>query len=160
MAQTVKNLVECGRPGFDPWVRRILWKRARCPILVFLPREAHGQRSLAGYSPWSCKESDVTEQLIQIHIIIFTQSVFGHQFSSKHIKWQHLVFKKLDYHLTLNNGKDDLERSIQNYWDTFLSLQDIFLRDFLLLNVIHKEFPKVPFDPTEECMNNVHRKTV
>ena len=50
--------------------------------------------------------------------------------------------------------------SIQNYWDSFLSLQNIFLKDFLLLNVIHKEFPKVPFDPTVECMNNVHRKTV
>ena len=23
----------------------------------------HGQRSLAGYSPWGCKESDTTEQL-------------------------------------------------------------------------------------------------
>ena len=28
---------------------------------VFLPRESHGQRSLVGYSPWSCKESDTTE---------------------------------------------------------------------------------------------------
>ena len=25
------------------------------------PGESHGQRSLAGYSPWGCKESDVTE---------------------------------------------------------------------------------------------------
>ena len=30
---------------------------------VFLPREFHGQRSLVGYSPWGCKESDTTEQL-------------------------------------------------------------------------------------------------
>ena len=30
---------------------------------VFLPREFHGQRSLAGYSPWGHKESDTTEQL-------------------------------------------------------------------------------------------------
>ena len=28
---------------------------------VFLPGESHGQRSLAGYSPWGCKESDTTE---------------------------------------------------------------------------------------------------
>ena len=27
---------------------------------VFLPGEFHGQRSLVGYSPWGCKESDVT----------------------------------------------------------------------------------------------------
>ena len=31
--------------------------------LVFLPGEFHGQRSLAGYNPWGCKESDITEQL-------------------------------------------------------------------------------------------------
>ena len=28
-----------------------------------LLRKSHGQRSEAGYSPWSCKESDMTEQL-------------------------------------------------------------------------------------------------
>ena len=30
---------------------------------IFLPGEFHGQRSLVGYSPWSCKESHLTEQL-------------------------------------------------------------------------------------------------
>ena len=30
---------------------------------IFLPGAFHGQRSLVGYSPWSCKESDTTEQL-------------------------------------------------------------------------------------------------
>ena len=31
------------------------------PTPVFLPEKPHGQRSLAGYSPWGCKESDMTE---------------------------------------------------------------------------------------------------
>ena len=30
---------------------------------VLLPGESHGQKSLAGHSPWGCKESDMTEQL-------------------------------------------------------------------------------------------------
>ena len=30
------------------------------PAAVFLPGESHGQRSLAGYSPWGCKELDMT----------------------------------------------------------------------------------------------------
>ena len=34
---------------------------------VLLPGESHGQRSLAGYSPWGCKESNPTEQLTQTH---------------------------------------------------------------------------------------------
>ena len=52
-----------GRYNFNPWVRKIPWRRKWRPTLVFLPREFHGQRSLAGYSPWGRKESDVTEQL-------------------------------------------------------------------------------------------------
>ena len=33
------------------------------PTPVFLPAKFHRQRSLAGFSPWGCKESDMTEQL-------------------------------------------------------------------------------------------------
>ena len=39
------------------------WRRAWQPTPVFLPGEFHGQRSMAGYSPWSCKELDMAEKL-------------------------------------------------------------------------------------------------
>jgi len=55
--------LQCRRPGFDPWVGKILWRREWQPTPVFLPGEFHGQRSLVDYSPWDCKESDMTEQL-------------------------------------------------------------------------------------------------
>ena len=38
---------ECGRPGFDPWVGRILWRRAWQPTPVLLP----------GESPWTEESS-------------------------------------------------------------------------------------------------------
>ena len=38
------------------------WRREWLPT-IFLPGEFHGQRRLAGYSPWGCKELDTTEQL-------------------------------------------------------------------------------------------------
>jgi len=44
-----------------------LWRRAWQPTPVFLPGEFHGQRSLAGYSPWGRKELDMTEQLSTAH---------------------------------------------------------------------------------------------
>ena len=31
------------------------------PTPMFLPGESHEQRSLAGYSPWGCKDSDMTD---------------------------------------------------------------------------------------------------
>ena len=40
------------------------WKRKWQPTSVFLPGESHEQRNLVGYSPWSCKESDMTEGLM------------------------------------------------------------------------------------------------
>ena len=45
----------------DLWVRKIPWRRKWQPTPVILPGEFHGQRSLAGYSPWGHKESDTTE---------------------------------------------------------------------------------------------------
>ena len=59
------NAGRCKRPGFDPWVRKIPWRRKWQPAPVFLPGKSHGQRSLAGYSPWGHKESDTTEQSAQ-----------------------------------------------------------------------------------------------
>ena len=47
--------------GFDHWVRKILQRRKWQPTPVFLPGKSHGQRSLAGYTPWGFKESDMTE---------------------------------------------------------------------------------------------------
>ena len=44
-------------------MEKIPWRRDWLPTPVFLPVEFHGQRSLADYSPWGCKESDRTEQL-------------------------------------------------------------------------------------------------
>ena len=51
------------KPGFDPWVGKIPWRRAWQPTPVFWPGESHRQRSLAGYSPWGHEESDTTEWL-------------------------------------------------------------------------------------------------
>ena len=39
------------------------WRRKWQPTPVFLPGEAHGQRSLAGYSPCGHEELDMTERL-------------------------------------------------------------------------------------------------
>ena len=50
------------RHGYDSWIRKIPWRRKWQGTPVFLPGKFHGQGSLEGYSPLSCKESDVTEQ--------------------------------------------------------------------------------------------------
>ena len=51
---------------WETCVLSLVWedpqRREQQPIPVFLPGEFHGQRSLAGYSPWGCKKSDTTER--------------------------------------------------------------------------------------------------
>ena len=58
--------LQCERPRLNPWVEKIYWRRESLPTPVLLPEEFHGQRRVAGYSPWGCshKESDKTEWLI------------------------------------------------------------------------------------------------
>ena len=49
----VKNPpANAGDTGFESWVRNIPWRRKWQPTSVFLPAKSHGQKSLAGYSPW------------------------------------------------------------------------------------------------------------
>ena len=60
MAQMVKNLLGM------PWVGKIPLRKKRQPTPVFLPGKSRGQRSLAVYSPWDHKESDMTEWLTAI----------------------------------------------------------------------------------------------
>ena len=45
--------LQCRRPGFDPWVGKIPWRRKCQSTPVFLSGEVHGQKSLVGYSPWA-----------------------------------------------------------------------------------------------------------
>ena len=51
----------------NPWVPKIPWRRPCQPTPVFLPGKSHRQRSLAVYSPWGCKESDMTESDLSSH---------------------------------------------------------------------------------------------
>ena len=54
-----------GRPGLDPLVGKIPWRRECQPTPIFLPGEFHGQRSLV--SPWGHKESDTIEWQTHTH---------------------------------------------------------------------------------------------
>ena len=43
--------LQWGRPGFDPWVGKVPWRRKWQAIPVLLPGKSHGRRSLIGYNP-------------------------------------------------------------------------------------------------------------
>ena len=59
MAQTVKRLPAVRETG----VRSLGWEDALEKEMAIHSSTLHGRRSLIGYSPWDCKESDTTERL-------------------------------------------------------------------------------------------------
>ena len=70
---------------FDPWVGKIPWRRAWQTTPVFLPGESHGPRSLAGYSPWGCKELNVTEHAHYNSTILRYFYVSGTLYTLSHV---------------------------------------------------------------------------
>ena len=72
LAQMVKNLPAVQETRLPFPSRKIPWRREWLLTPVFLPGEFHGQGSLEGYSPWSCKESDTAEQLTLLLTYYFT----------------------------------------------------------------------------------------
>ena len=85
---------------FDPWVGKIPRRREWLPTPVFLPGEFHGQRSLTGYSPSGCKESDMTESLtfcclITVYVQQFLQDMgkTGTEDTSGHSEWKGSLYK-------------------------------------------------------------------
>ena len=75
---------------FDPWVRKIPWRRKWQPTPVFLIGESRGQGNLAGYSPWGCKESARTEQLT------LTFRIYSSDF---------IIFLSIGHFIQLHNSK-------------------------------------------------------
>ena len=67
------------RLGFNPWVGKIPWMRARQPTPVFLPEQSHGQMSLAGGSSWCHTVGQhAGTQVLEAHSISFpsTENIF------------------------------------------------------------------------------------
>ena len=88
--------------GIDPWVGKIPWRSKWQPVPVFLPGKFNGQRSLAGYSPWSSKESDTTEQQSTRTIDVIQQKVKSTAFRRPEIPVKTL--KNLTIKMTQENS--------------------------------------------------------
>ena len=74
-SQMVKICLRCKRPGFDPWVGKLPWRRERLPTPVFWPGGFHRL-----YSPWGYKESDMTKQLSLFMMFIYNNFTHPHKY--------------------------------------------------------------------------------
>ena len=72
----IKNLPasagDAGDMGFNPWGRKVPWRRKWQTTPIFLSGTSHGQSSLAGYSPWVREESGMPEHA---HVSFFAPEI-------------------------------------------------------------------------------------
>ena len=88
MAQWQRVRLQWRRHRFNPWVRKIPWRRKQQPTPVFLPGKSHGQRSLAGYSSWDCKDWTCAHTRTHTHRHAESESE-GHSVVSNSL-WPHV----------------------------------------------------------------------
>ena len=119
--------------------RKIPWRGAWHPNPVFLPGKSHGQRSLVGYGPWGCKESDTTEATQhRIHPYSFICSkmssecfsFLNHHWLSPHtIPWPSvssgMLWTSFSWHLYISTNKHKTEwflfERLWAAWGQFMS---------------------------------------
>ena len=58
------------RCGFDPWVRKIPWRRKWQPTPIFLPEQSHGLSTLASYSPWDLSRTQLSDWACTTHRVL------------------------------------------------------------------------------------------
>ena len=60
--------LQCGRPGFNPWVRKIPWRRKWQPTPVLLPGKSHGQRAWWTAVHWVTKNQTRLSDFTSLHL--------------------------------------------------------------------------------------------
>ena len=96
-----ESTCQCRRCGYDPWVRKISWKRKWQPSRVFLPGKSCGLRSLVGYSPRGHKERHTTEWLGSYARGSTDKPEFArrlHAYEMRGPRWSHSTTQGLHFH--------------------------------------------------------------
>ena len=142
--------LQCGRPGFDPWVEKIPWRRKWQPTPVYLPGKFHGLRRLVGYSSWGCKESDTTELLhfTSLHFL-FLLSKFE---KTKWKYWHGSVCSKLQKPIQITLSAQLGNVNMSTYFSIALNLK-------VSLNMKLHEFPECQIAEcfiTSDCRGQLH----
>ena len=135
-----------GRPGFDPCVGNIPWRRERLPTPVFWPGEFHGL-----YSPWGRKESEMTERLSLSHsltllLVGWSAPRFYNQWCCFTSPWHHGLCPSVSI-MFVNIFIDSVRSPGYEGYHLFPHLADSRLE---LLNVrtlilLHGHCPKLPW---------------
>ena len=146
------------RCGFDSWIGKIPWRSAWQPTPVFLPGESHGQRTLAGYSPWRT-ESDMTEVTsmhVCMHVWVDTWADSG-RIAESQLCDSLNFFKGHSFQFPLTNHFDlpDSESVLGIPQDPPICSYSSVSQDRFFCKSLWVEQPlaSIPFDPQGTCLH-------
>ena len=105
-SQSKVNGFRYRRHSFNPWVRKIPWRRKWQPTPVFLGGKSHGQKRLVGYSPRSCKR-------IGCNLETSTKWIL-HFISNAVLNIRHRGTNKLDKNFSLQGNHILVRKRIDN----------------------------------------------
>ena len=131
VAQTVKSPPTVRKPGFDPWVGKIFWRRAWQPTPVFLPGEPPWTEEPGGLQStgsWRVGHSWATNTFTYF-LWCFTLSEFFHKSQS------FVHFLKI----LLNTHIPQILRMLERWWDNHSNL--IFREPHL--SIINTQFNEI-----------------
>ena len=69
---------QCRRHRFNPWVRKIPWRREWEPSPIFLPGKSHGEKRLVSYTPWGHKGVRHNFSSVQFRLSVVSDSLRPH----------------------------------------------------------------------------------
>ena len=130
--------------GFDSWVGKIPWRRKWQPAPVSLPGKFHGRRSLAGYSPWGHKESDMTEQFHFHRILVPQPETEPRHMAVKAWSPNHWTEPRTGH--TLLSGRSSFNKNMCFYNNLYIVF--LFVHAFIYLTYLW-DFPGGPVLPVQ-----------
>ena len=122
------------RCWFNSWIRKISLSRKWQPASEFLPGKFHRQRSLAGYSSWGHKESDMIEHIHHTKEIFHKVEHIGHTQWS----WVALACSRLKWGFS---SSPETESTLQRWEHQILTTRPVASAKSLAIWLCRKEIP-------------------
>ena len=135
------------KTGFDPWVRKISWRRKWQPTPVFLPGKSHEQRSLMGCRGlWGHKESDMTvNKQQQQHVLSLAPKVSEMNPSDIVLFAAHVLSCLISLYIILPNYNDPFF----SYWNPL----NLFNSQVLCIAIAHHNIQKKSLPHTSQGLH-------
>ena len=107
--------LQCRRPGFNPWVGKIPWRKERLPTPVFWPGESHGL-----CSPWVAQSrtwwSDSHSHFLPLHYQVFSRLIGTYSLEASSAPFPAVTTKHVSKSCQVSSAQHKNWPPLKNHW--------------------------------------------